>query len=482
MNLTCLKAPRPLAGRLGRRSSVILSSKYHVQSDRKSQVVRYIRLLAFVLIMGLVTGACGTGGGTTTTTAGGTTTTGGGGATTTTGAEAINLLVWVSRPYYIPPDAFASFMAENPGVTVQFEVQSNDDMLQQLQLRLDAGQDLPDILGAEDSFLIESFVVSGLVESHDDIAARWAEEEPDLYDLLLPLAWDETTLDGVKYGLSVTANFDALYYDPEWLSAAGVEVPFTSLDDVLDGMRAMKANRPDAIPFTVQARAGDGVTTLKTLLAAAGAPFNGAVPDLASEGGLYAINWFLQAADEGLLPPEAIAWGEDESRGAFVARSAGLILDGFTTAGDFNEAPDFDYPDQWSLTPVPLSRSGGAEDGVALSAARTWAVLSQTDHPEEAALILRYIASTDNLVEAAANGSVPMRQTDALNDARLLDAWPFFSEELKAAYLGSTPAPAGLNAGDVEAILEQMFGEIVVGTDKTAEELAAEYQPQIDAA
>jgi hypothetical protein len=30
-------------------------------------------------------------------------------------------------------------------------------------------------------------------------------------------------------------------------------------------------------------------------------------------------------------------------------------------------------------------------------------------------------------------------------------------------------------------ILEQMFGEIVVGTDKTAEDLANEYQPQLDA-
>ena len=31
----------------------------------------------------------------------------------------------------------------------------------------------------------------------------------------------------------------------------------------------MKAARPDGIPLTVQARAGDGVTTLKTVLAAA---------------------------------------------------------------------------------------------------------------------------------------------------------------------------------------------------------------------
>jgi hypothetical protein len=246
-------------------------------------------------------------------------------------------------------------------------------------------------------------------------------------------------------------------------------------------MRAMKTARPDSIPMTVQARAGDGVTTLKTMLAAAGAPFNGAVPDLTSEGGLYTINWFLQAADEGLLPPDAIAWGEDEARGAFVSGDAGLILDGFTTAGDFNEAAAFAYPDQWNLTPVPLSQSGGGADGVALSAARTWAVVAGGEHPEEAALVLRYIADTTNLIEAAGNGSVPMRQTEAINDPQLLEIWPFFSDDLKEAYLGSTPTPAGPNAGDVEAILEQMFGEIVIGTDKTAEELAAEYQPQLDA-
>jgi ABC-type glycerol-3-phosphate transport system substrate-binding protein len=432
--------------------------------------------VALLVILALVAAACGGDGETSDTTAGG-------GSDTTAGGEPGGegeLLVWVTRPYYIPPDGFASF-TEETGVNDTYDVQSNDDIFQQLQTRVDAGQPLPDVLGAEDAFLIENYVDAGLIESHDEIAATWESEDPDQYGLLFPLAWDETSIDGVKYGLSVTANFDVLYYDPEWFEEAGVSVPFESLDAVLEGLRAMKAARPDSIPFTVQAVAGEGVTTLKTVLAAAGAPFDGAVPDLESEGGIYAINWFLQAANEGLLPSDAIAWGEDESRGAFVARDAGMILDGFTTAGDFNEATDFDYPDQWDLTPVPLSRSGGGDDGVALSAARTWAVLAGTEHPDEAALVLRYIAETQNLIEAAGNGSVPMRQTEAFESDELLEVWPFFNDDLKAAYLGSSPTPAGPNAGEVEGILEQMFGEIVVGTDKTAEELAAEYQPQLDA-
>ncbi len=440
--------------------------------------------LALLLVLGLVIAACGSDDADTTTTAGGDTeTTADGGDTETTvdggDGEEIELLVWVTRDYYIPPDGFESFMAEYPNINVTWDVQSNDDILAQLQVRRDAGQELPDVLGAEDAFLIASFVEAGLVPPHDDIAATWAEEDPEQYELLLPLVWDETAIDGVKYGASITANFDVLYYNAEWFEEAGVTVPFDSLDGVLDAMRAMKATRPDSIPFTVQAQAGFGVTTLKTMLAAAGTPFEGPIPDLTSEAGIYTIDWFLQAVAEDLLPSDAIAWGEDESRGAFVSTDAGLILDGFTTASDFS-IDGFAYPDQWNLTPVPLSRSGGGADGVALSAARTWAVLDGSANPDAAALVLRYIAETQNLIDAAGNGSVPMRQTEAINDPALQEIWPFFNDALKEAYLGSTPTPAGAAAGDVEVILEQMFGEIVVGTDKSAEDLAAEYQAQLD--
>jgi ABC-type glycerol-3-phosphate transport system substrate-binding protein len=416
----------------------------------------------------MVMAACASEGGDTSTTAGE------GGTTVAGGGDSEALQVWVTRDYYIPPDNFDSF-TEETGVAVEWNLQANDDIFQQFQRMADAGQALPDILGAEDAFLIGSYVEAGFIESHDEIAAAWEAEDPDQFGTLLPLVWEETAIDGMKTAMSVTSNFDLFYYNSAWFEEAGVTAPFDSLDAVLEGMRAIKESRPDGIPLTVQARAGDGVTTLKTVLAAAGTPFNGPIPDLTSEGGQYTIQWFLDAAAEELLPPEAISWGEDEARGAFISGDAGIILDGFTTAGDFNDVEGFTYPDVWSLTPVPLS-----EGGVALNAARSWAVLAGTDQPEEAALILRYIAETDNLVEAAGNGSVPMRQTEAINDPRLQEIWPFFTEEVKEAYLGSTPTPVGENAGDVEAILEQMFGEIVVGTDKSAEDLAAEYQPQLD--
>ena len=82
---------------------------------------------------------------------------------------------------------------------------------------------------------------------------------------------------------------------------------------------------------------------------------------------------------------------------------------------------DFAYPDVWNLTPVPVS-----EGGVALNPARTWAVLAGSENPDAAALILRYIAETENLVAAAGNGSVPMHQDRGDRRSAAPEFWPFF--------------------------------------------------------
>lgn len=424
---------------------------------------RALRATAGVILISLLAAACGSS------------------SSSTTGPDGVReqIHVWVTRTFYVPPDEFKSF-EEEYGVDVVFDIQSNDDILQQWQRMKDAGQKLPDVVGGDDSFLVEGYVEAGLLRPIDDIVEQWQEEDPELYEHLLPIVWDETTVDGTIYGASIVAGLDTLYYNAEWFEDAGVTLPIESLDELLDVLRAMKEARPDSVPLAVQAKAGEGVTSLKTMLAAAGVEFDGAVPDLTSEAGLYVLDWWQNAAREGLLPPDAIAWGEDETRGAFVAGNGGLIIDSFTAAGNFNQVENFKYPDQWAVTTLPLSRSGGGVDGVAISGARMWAISSDASNPDLAGKLIRYIAETDNLVEAAGNGSIPMRQTEALNDPRIATIWPFFDDALKEAYINSVPAPAGPNAGQVESILEQMFGEIVAGTTKTASELAEEYQALLD--
>jgi ABC-type glycerol-3-phosphate transport system substrate-binding protein len=253
--------------------------------------------------------------------------------------EEVDLLIFSSRDYYQPPDLWEGLMERCPNISVKVQVESNDDILQQLQRMNDAGQRLPDVI-QDDTFLIEAYQNAGLILDHTEQKDRWEADDPDTYNDILPIAWEENTFNDGIWGTSLTANFDVIYYNVAVCEEAGVDCAgIATLDEFRDALRAVKASGSDAIPLSAQALPGTGITTLKTFFSAAGAPFDGAVPDMQSEGGLYTLQWFLDASNEGLLPSQAISWGEDEARGAFAGQRAAFILDGFTVAGEFNEIP-----------------------------------------------------------------------------------------------------------------------------------------------
>lgn len=443
---------------------------------------RWSVLIALLATFAIIAAACGSDDDDNTSTGDdGVTTTASDGGDAGGGDEA-DVLIWVSRDYYWAPDAWEGFMAANPGVTITAQTESNDDMLQQMQRMQDAGQTLPDVI-QDDTFLIEAYQNAGLLADHTALKDKWEQDDPDAYNDILPIAWEENVFptdnpDGI-YGVSLTANFDVIYYNIPVCEEAGVDCAgITTLDGFLDAMRAVKASGSDAIPLTAQAKPGTGITTLKTFFSAAGAPFDGAVPDMQSEGGLYTIQWFLDASNEGLLPPQAISWGEDEARGAFAGQRAAFILDGFTVAGEFNEIEGFGLGEGWGVVPSPTQGSGNQ-----ISNARSWAVTSGAVERgvEQAAFdAIKWVGTPDQLVGAAAVGSVPGRSTAMLADPELDTIWPFFDANLRAAYSGSDSVPSGLNGGEVELELEKLWGEIIVGTDKTAQELADEYQPILD--
>ena len=201
------------------------------------------------------------------------------------------------------------------------DVQANDDILQQLQRMQDADQPMPDLV-QDDTFLIEAYNAAGLVLPFDEQMPTWEEEDPDEFANILPIAWEENLIEGETLGSSLTANFDILYYNVALFERPGSTRRRSTLS--MESSRRCgqpKAARPDAIPLTVQALPTTGVTLLKTFLSAAGAPFEGAVPDLQSPGGIYTLEWFLRgrrrtaAAGGDLL-------GEGEARGVFLAQDA----------------------------------------------------------------------------------------------------------------------------------------------------------------
>lgn len=393
----------------------------------------------------------------------------------------VTLRFWAARDFYMPADNFEQFMKDNPNIIVEADVQADDDILQQVSRMNEAGQQMPDVI-QDDPFRFPAYVQAGLVNDLGPLMSDWESEDPDTFDLVPPTAWEQAVVDGKTYGMGTWTTFDQVYVNLPWLEEAGVELPFESLDDVYEAGVAMKDVRPDEYPLSVQALAGSGVNSLWMILFAAGVEFDGAVPQLTSEGGLYAIDWYKRMKDADLINPDAIAWGEDESRIAFLSGKAGLMIDSVRAGQDFSEAEDFAWQDQWDLALLPRTRDGSSEHGVWTTQAQVYAITSDTQHPEEAATLMRYLASTQNLRDIVVElGGLPPLQTEAMNDPAVKDAYAYLSDDLRGALLEATGRPVGPETVDVEAILEKMFGEIIAGTAETAEELAQRYQSELDA-
>ena len=444
---------------------------------------RHLRVLILIAVFAMLAAACGGAAETAGDDGdGGGAAAGGGGATEQLAScleseEPVELLVWGSRDYYLPPDRFESFQEQYPHITINWDVQANDDILQQLQRMKAAGQKMPDIIH-DDTFRVAEYQTAGLLRPVDDLMAQWEEEAPEQFNAILPLTWEENEIEGQTWGMAIMANFDIVYYNVPWFEEAGVEPPFATFDDLYAAMVQMKEARPDSIPLTVQALAGEGVTTLLTTASAAGVEFDGTVPDFTSEAGQYILDFYIRAAADELLPPEAISWGESEARGAFIRGDAGMILDGITVAGDFNQVGDFNFEEDWATTLLPTETTAGGASGQRITSARTWMVTSDTEQPCEAGLVMRYIADEEILLDTLEGGAVPMRHTEALDRAQ--EVLPLFTEELKQGFLEAGTVPAGANAGEVENILEQLWGEIVTGQATDAQALADKYQPQLD--
>lgn len=393
----------------------------------------------------------------------------------------VTLRFWAARDFYTPADNFEQFMKDNPNIIVEADVQADDDILQQVSRMNDAGQPMPDII-QDDPFRFPAYVQAGLVNDLAPLMSNWESEDPESFGLVPPTAWEQAVVDGKTYGMGTWTTFDQVYVNLPWLEEAGVELPFESLDDVYEAGVAMKEARPDEYPLSVQALAGSGVNSLWMILFAAGVEFEGAVPQLTSEGGLYAIDWYKRMKDSDLINPDAIAWGEDESRIAFLSGKAGLMIDSVRAGQDFSEAENFAWQEQWDLALLPRSMDGSSEDGVWTTQAQVYAITSDTEHPEEAATLMRYLASTQNLVDIVVDlGGLPPLQTEAMNDPAVKAAYGYLTDDLRGALLEATGRPVGPETVDVEAILEKMFGEIVAGTDETAQELAQRYQSELDA-
>lgn len=454
---------------------------------RSPRVSARQRLVALMAVLALVAVACtGDDASDTTADAGDsgdngdadTTVADGGDGDSSEGAE---LEVWISRDFYVPGDEFASF-EEETGIGVTYDVVPDDDILQRLQRARDADQPLPDVIH-DDGFLQPTYHQLDFLHPLGQCLERWEEEDPDNFNAIPEQQWEDGSVDGEVVGMPYGTAANFLFYNIPWFEDGGVEAPFQTWDGLLDAAGDLKDARPDGYPYALQALEGEGVNAQLMMMGGMNVPFENAVPQLDTEAGLYILDFYKEMADQGITNPEAIAHGENETRGNFLSGRAALLIDSVSAFDDFEEPEDYNYGEHFGVTPLPVVKSEGGEEGVNYGTSRHYHIVSETEHPEEACDLFQWLMQTEQILGIVEVGGSPTRQSDAIYSDRMVELLPFFEDDsIKEAYLDMQPVPTSDQFGDIEDVLEQLFAEIAVGTDKTAQELADEYQPQLDEA
>src|SRR3712207_8917825 len=63
-------------------------------------------------------------------------------------------------------------------------------------------QPMPDIVH-DDTFRVPDYQKAGLLRPIDDIRAQWEQEEPEQYEQILPITWDENKINDETWGMAI---------------------------------------------------------------------------------------------------------------------------------------------------------------------------------------------------------------------------------------------------------------------------------------
>lgn len=179
---------------------------------------RTFRAGAVVLGLGLAASACGFGGGS-------------GGSSDD--SQTLDLLVpsYSDNTKGLWQGMIKDFEAENPGITVNLEVQSWDNINDVVRTKVQSG-DAPDVLNI-DAFA--GFASDDLLYKAGDVLSE--KTAADFQDSFV----ENASIDGEQYGLPLIASARTLFVNTDLMKKAGVSAPPKTWDDLLAASKKVSA-------------------------------------------------------------------------------------------------------------------------------------------------------------------------------------------------------------------------------------------------
>lgn len=281
----------------------------------------------------------------------------------------------------------------HPDIKIEMDYVLNDSYKEKVRV-LVSGDTIPDVFSSWSGSFAENLVGSGNVKPLDELMAA----DKAFADSIIPSQLEQFTFDGKLYGLPMSMDGKAFFYNKEAFEKAGVEVPKT-LDElyaVMDKLMAAGYQVPLieglADAWTISHYEG---TIIQRILdpAVMAKDTNKKTGEFTDPGYIEALNIFKKLT--GYMGEAAPAMDHEAARNQFISGEVPLLyaqlaeirmINGDTTAGGGAEFEYgfFNFPsivggkgDQTGLT--------GAPEGFMLS--------SKAKNPAEAELFFKFLLS-----------------------------------------------------------------------------------------
>lgn len=263
------------------------------------------------------------------------------------------------------------FNASRKDIRVVVERVPLGNLKQKLQVAMKAGE-LPD-LTIVDNPDNASMARDGYFE---DITELAKDMEKDYF----PGPWKSTFYNGRQYGMPLSSNCLALFYNKKILAEQGVAVP-----DTWDELRsaARKLTGPGRFGMAISAVATEEGTFqfIPWLLSAGGSPDR-----LDSPGAAKALGYLRTLITDGSMNRDVIEWTQGFLEKQFATGSTAMMINGPWNIDTIRkDAPDLDF----GVARIPRDQEyasvlGGENIGICKGADReaAWAFLSWISRPE----------------------------------------------------------------------------------------------------
>ncbi|MCH8572219.1 extracellular solute-binding protein [Nesterenkonia sp. AY15] len=386
--------------------------------------------------------------------------------------ENVELTMWFGREDFIPDDAFDAFHEEYPNIEVTADVIPLEEATSTFMRQYDAGS-------APDLFQIE-YEYAGLLARRDmlldlaDIQTTWEEEDPELYDNMIDAGWEMGTWDDTVYGLALHLGPYLHTYRTDVLEEAGAEVP-TTWEEVLEASRAI-VEETDSYGWGTNGSRENKPAWEISIFAQMGGQWEDNVMQIDSEAGHYWLSFYQTLISEGLAHPDTIAWNSGDMRAAFMDGSSAQVMEALNVYPEFQTV--IENGSEWDVSVSPIAREGAEEESRYVGNGWPYYVNSQTEHPYEAGLVLRYLADFDQSLSVATRYQ-PTANIEVMESDEYLEANPY-AEELLSTWSEVEQAPAHLMQAQMNEVIRDAVQWALANPDGDVAEAAQGFQEELD--